>query len=81
MGGIGAPSPGMVFVARRALHRYSKSGAVFAKTSPRYPPKTRQRGALAAQIRLRRNGLFGAWESSFLGIYDSSGAPSFPLDM
>ena len=85
MGGIGAPAHGMVFVGKPArftpLLEFRRR---FFREPPhppaRYPPKTRHRGALSAQIRLRRNGLFGDWESSFLGIYDSAGASSFPLD-
>ena len=80
MGDIGAPSPGMVFVEKSARftpilefrRRFSRKN--------RYPPKNRQRGALAAQIRLRRSGSFGDWRASFLGVYDSTGAPSFPHD-
>ena len=79
MGRNGAPSPGMVFVEKQA--RFTPIRELgrrrFFEKITRRPPQTRQRGALAAQISLRRNGMFGACESSFYGFMILPGRPRF----
>ena len=80
MEGIGEPSPGMVFVEKTARFTPILELGAFFRGISLLPAENRRRGALEAQIRPRRNGLFGAWASAFfLGIYHSTGAPSSPL--
>lgn len=67
----------MVFVETPARFTPILEFGVVFREIPRYPPKTRHRGALAPQIRIRRNGFFGARGPVFEAFMILPGRPRF----
>ena len=81
MGGIGAPSPGMVFVEKTARFtpRLVFRRRFFEKNSPITNEKPTP-GRISSPNKAPKKRLVWSLGSSFLGIYDTPGAPSFPRD-